>query len=190
MTSAEDNIRKTIEDLIYYYEQKKRLSSQHYAYIASEKNDKYFLDAAEYCIKNHISPSSYLDMMYDNFGTKKAFFSPKNLQSSVAEKYLKNKAQTEGEFFNPELNNNNLDYDKIWRQQIELATDYMSFGQKIEDILKDPKLKFFAWFRILATTHRNPEIIHEYIHIAKKELNPRLLAYLKQNSDLDINRLL
>jgi hypothetical protein len=190
MTSAEDNLIKTIKELVYYYEQKKKLSTQRYAYMASEKNDKYFLDAAEYCIKNHISPSIYVDTMYDNFGSKKAFFCPRNLQSSAAKKYLNQAASSEGVFFTPELNNNNLDYDKIWQQQIELATDYMSFGQKIEDILKDPKLKFFAWFRILATTHRDAEIIREYIHIAKKELNPRLLSYLKQNSDLDINRLI
>lgn len=190
MTSAEDNLKKIVEELVYYYEQKKKLSTQRYAYITSEKNDKYFIDAAKYCVENHISPASYVDTMYENFGSKKAFFSPRNLQSSVAKKYLKQAADSEGVFFNPELNNNNLDYDKIWQQQIELATDYMSFGQKIEDILKDPKLKFFAWFRILATTHRNADIIREYIHIAKKELNPRLLSYLKQNSDLDINRLI
>lgn len=190
MTKEEDNIQKTVEELVYYYEQKKRLHTKSYAYLSSEKNDKYFRDAAEYCIKNHVSPGSYISAVYDNFTGKKAFFGPKNIQSSVAEKHFKNLLADGGDFYTPELNNHNLDYDKLWNQQLDMARDYMSFGLKIEDILKDPKLKFFAWFRILATTQRNEEIIREYIHIAKKELNPRLVSYLRQNTELDVNRLL
>lgn len=190
MTSTEDSLNKIFDELVFYYEQKRRLHVKLYAYSASEKNDKYFRSAAKFCLEKNVAPAVYVDRLYDNFGGKKAFFGPKNLQAKVANKYFDQYSEIEEDFFTTELNNNNLDYDKIWQQQIELAQDYLSFGLKIEDILKDPKLKFFAWFRILATTHRDPEIVHEYINIAKKELNPRLLAYLKQNSDLDLGRIL
>jgi hypothetical protein len=190
MTKLEDHLNKLFEEIVYHYEQKRRLHTRAYVYLSSDRNDKYLQDAAKFCADNNVSPAVYVDKLYDNFGGKKAFFGPKNLQAKTAKKHFDKYREIEEDFFKVELNNNNLDYDKVWQQQLDLATDYLQYGYKIEDILKDAKLKFFAWFRVLATTEKNQDIIHEYIHIAKKELNPRLLAYLKQNKELDIGRIL
>jgi hypothetical protein len=53
----------------------------------------------------------------------------------------------------------------------------------------DSSLKFFAWFRILATPNRVPEIIDKYKRIAKKEMTSAILTFAKEQN-LDLDRLL
>jgi hypothetical protein len=53
----------------------------------------------------------------------------------------------------------------------------------------DPRLKFHAWFRILATANPEPDIINKYSDTARAEMTPELLAFLKQNN-LDLDRIL
>lgn len=171
----------TMADLEFAFGEMKRMSNKHYKYSSFGDNITYMRKAAIICDEMGLTPQKYVQILWERLGDKKEFFSPKHLQGDNVRKVLENYLDTEAQN-RVELNNFNIDYDTIWRQQHELAMRYISRGEAVEAVLLDSSLKFFAWFRIMATPEPNLAIIDKYKAIAVKELtNPRLQRYLDES---------
>lgn len=174
-----------IDDLVYFFEEKKRLTNKNYRYIDSEENRKHFNRAAELCEELNMHPGVYVQNLYDDMGKHKEYFSPKHLAGTSVKKRLTENPDD----YKVEITNSTLDYEDVWKYQHELAMMYIKRGESTESVLMDSSLKFFAWFRILATPRKHPGIIKKYKHIAKKEMNPRLMEFIKKEK-LDADRIL
>jgi hypothetical protein len=173
------------DDLLYYFEEKKRLTNKNYRYVRSAENDKYLKEAAALCKELHMHPGVFVSNLYEDMGKHKSYFSPKHLRGpNVKKKFTENI-----EDYRVEITNDTIEYEDLWRLQHELAMLYIRQGESTESVLKDSSLKFFAWFRILATPRPNPEIIDKYKRIAKKEMNPRLVEFIRKEG-LDLDRIL
>lgn len=177
-----------IEDLIFYYEEKKRISTKHFKYIASQKYDQYFAEAALLCEELSLHPAQYVQYMYDRMQDKKNFFSPMHLRGQGARQYIEGLSDTSATY-DVSITNATISYADVWAQQLDLAMRFIRRGEGVEEVLLDSGLKFFAWFRILATPDRSPKIIDKYKKIAKKELTPGLREFIL-NEKLDIDRIL
>lgn len=176
-----------IDDLIYYFCEKKRLTKKNYQYYSAGKNAEYMEEAALLCKKHNLNPAAYVQIIYDNLGTLKNMFNTSHLAGPAAKKILKDREETE-DTYTVEITNANLDYSLVWQQQHQLVMTYVKNGEKPESILLDSGLKLYAWFRILSTPDILPEVIDKYKHIAKQELNPSLTRFIKENN-LAIDRI-
>jgi hypothetical protein len=181
--------RLIVDDIIFYYVEKKRLWVKNYNYIPLPKCDKYFEEAALLCDKHRFTPAMYVQKMYDRLGDKKHFFTPEHMRGGSVEKMLESDQASQDDKYTIEITNNTLDPADVWRYQHELAMRYINRGESVDSVLMDSSLKLFAWYRILSTPERVPSIINKYKHIAKKEMTPRLLEFLKAEG-LDIERIL
>lgn len=178
----------TVEELIYYFVEKKRLSIKDYRYMASIKWDKYFEEAAELCQQHQLTPQAYIQKMYDRMEDRKQFFSPEHIRGGNVAKFLSLLGKENDSTYVVEITNDNIEYADVWRQQTDLAMRYIRRGESVESVLLDSSLKFFGWYRILSTPKPYPNIIDKYNEIAKKEMNPRLRAFLLQEN-LDVDRI-
>ena len=179
---------RLIDDLVFYYEEKKRLTVKNFKHRDTIADNEYFRRAAALCVEYELDAATFVQIMYDRMETKKEFFSPKCLQG-VKAKFFLEENKDDSASWKIEITNASLDPSQLWRYQHELATRYISRGESVESVLMDSSLKFFAWFRILATPDRVPEIISKYKHIAKKEMTSRLLEFAR-SENLDVDRLL
>jgi hypothetical protein len=175
-----------VDDIIYYYTLKKRETYSKYAFVNNEGALKDIRAAAIMCTANGLTPDRFVSIAYENFGGKKQFFNTSYLQGPKMQallKFEKNRVEYKTDV---ELTRDVMDFADVWKQQIELANSYISHGDSIEEVLLDPTLKFYGWFRILATPEPLPKVIQKYREVARKELAPRLKQYLtSQNFDLD-----
>jgi hypothetical protein len=178
-----------INELIYYFTEKKRLTRKNYTYISTVKWDKYFEEAAKLCDKHKMTAHEYIQKMYDRMEPRTEFFSPEHIRGGNVANFLKQVKEAEQDTYVVEITNDNLDYADVWRQQHDLAMRYIRRGESVESVLIDSSLKFFAWYRILSTPKAYPEIIDKYKHIAQKEMNPRLHAFAMQEG-LALDRVL
>ena len=180
--------KHTLDDIVFFYTEKKRLTNKNFKYIDTPSNQNYMKLGAVLCEELKLHPGVFVQTIYDNMGDAKAFFSPKHLQGKNVKKLFESK-DNGLDSYRVEITNATLEYEDIWKYQHELAMLYIKNGEAPESVLLDSSLKFFAWFRILATPDKYPAIIKKYKHIAKKEMNPRLLAFAKAEG-LDIERIL
>jgi hypothetical protein len=180
--------KRLIDDLVFYYEEKKRLTNKNFKYRDTPADRSYFQEAGELCEAHELDPATYVQLMYDRMETKKEFFSPKCLQG-VKAKYFLEEHKNNFDSWKIEITNASLDVSALWRYQHELATLYIRRGESVESVLIDSSLKFFAWFRILATPNRVPAIIDKYKNIAKKEMTSKIIEFAK-SENLDLDRLL
>lgn len=187
MQNEEVNLQ-LVEDLKYYYIDKKRLLNKNATFIETKKNQDYMEAAAKICDELNMTAAAYIQFMYDKMGDLKAYFSPQHLQGDNAKKALRDKREKEENSYQVEIDNSTIPYDLLWTQQNELARRYMKIGYTAEDILMDASLKFFAWYRILSTTDANSEVIRKYKSIANKELTPRLIEFIKEHN-LELSRI-
>ena len=185
--SASDN--RLVDDLIFYFVEKKRLSIKNYNYISSAKWDKYFEEAAKLCEKYELTAAIYVQKLYDRLESKKQFFSPEHLRGGNVEKMLENEKTDAEDSFKIEITNATLDPADIWKYQHELAMRYIKRGEPVRSVLMDSSLKLFAWYRILSTPERDPEVIKKYKHIAKKEMTSALQDFAREEG-LDLDRIL
>lgn len=176
-----------MQDIIFYYEEKKRLTNKGYKHISNVADEIHFKEAAVLCKEFELDAATYVQIMYDRLGDIKRFFSPEHLKGAKARFYLTDKNDNGG--LKIELTNHNLPIEDIWRHQHEMAMIYISKGERVEDVLLDSGLKFFAWFRVLATPNRVPAIIDKYKKIAKKEMTSSIAEFAKKEN-LDLDRLL
>ena len=177
-----------VEELIYYFTEKKRLSRKDYSYISTIKWDKYFEEAAKLCKKHNLPASLYIQKMYDRMESKKEFFSPEHIRGGNVAKFLDLLGRENLSTYVVEITNDSIDYADLWSQQNDLAMRYIRRGESVESVLLDSSLKFFGWYRILSTARPYPSIIEKYSDIARKEMNPRLRAFALQEN-LDLSRI-
>jgi len=178
---------RLVDDLVFYYEEKKRLTSKDYKHFDTVASSEHFKEAALLCAEFELDPATYIQIMYDRMGDIKKFFAPEHLRGTKARFFLSDKKDNSG--LKIELTNHNLPIEEIWRHQHEMAMVYVIRGEPVESVLIDSSLKFFAWFRILATPNRVPAIIDKYKKIAKKEMTSSILEFAK-SENLDLDRLL
>jgi hypothetical protein len=188
LNSAQVNSRIK-EDLEYEFTNKKRLSLPKYSYFSTPAGENYFCEAALLCEKFNLHPAQYIDIMWKHMGDNKVeFFSPAHIRGNGALKAI-NEYFEENKNYEIEITNANIDYNDMWFFQKNSVMQYLQIGVPLKDILMDSSLKFPAWFRILSTESRDPDIIDKYKAIAKKELNNALIDFIKLNN-LDMNRIL
>ena len=180
--------RQLLNDLIFYYEEKKRISAKHFKYVPSEKYDKYFNEAALLCEELSLHPAQFVQYLYDRMQDKKNFFSPMHLRGQGVRSYVEGLGDISNTYETC-VTNSTISYTDVWAQQLDLAMRFIRRGEPVEEVLLDSGLKFFAWFRILATPDRSPKIIDKYKKIAKKELTPGLKEFIFSEK-LDMDRLL
>lgn len=188
MSNKKEADQRIKEDLEYEFTSKKRLSIPHYNYVSTHAGDAHFREAALLCKDSNLHPAQYMQIMWERMGDKKEFFNTAHLQGPGAKQAIKEYFKN-GDNYDVEITNVNLEYGDLWNYQKELAMRYIRNGRDIKSVLMDSSLKFFAWFRILITEKREPEIIDKYKHIAKKEFTRGLLDFAKQHN-LDVNRIL
>jgi len=174
-----DEIDDIKERLIEQYTHYRSVVQPSYTYHTSIAFEKAFTKAAQFCIEKGISPEQYTVALWESLGDKKENFYPKFYGSSngnqLAETY-KAEATT-----SPEIQ---LNYQKqILRRHVK------DLRKDPAEVLMNPRIKFYAWFRILATKLPNQEIIRTYIKTAKAEMTRELAQFLK-TSGLDVDRIL
>lgn len=178
-----------VSEIIYYYTLKKKETYSKYTFVANAGTKKDIDKAAILCAKAGITADRFVSIAYENFGGKKAYFTTSYLQGPKMTALLAFEKIAAENKANTELTRDVINFDDVWRQQIELANLFVKQGDAIEEILLDPSIKFYGWFRILATPTPVPAIMQRYRHVARKELTPRLKEYLKLNN-FELDRIL
>jgi hypothetical protein len=186
---SEEPSQQLVDDLIYYFVEKKRLSRKNYEYVPTIKWGAYFREAAAICNQYEMTAAGYIQRMYDRMEGKKEFFTPEHIRGGNIVKMLEHDKTSGEETYKVEITNSTLDYSDVWKYQHELAMRYIRRGETVESVLMDSSLKFFAWYRILSTPRPYPEVINKYKHIAKKEMTSGLRKFAEQEG-LDLERLL
>lgn len=179
---------RLIEDLIHYFNEKKRLSIKSYTHRCSKKDEDYFNEAAKLCMQYELDPAIFIELIYSKMGEQRAFFAPMHLQGTRVKNILEER-KNDDSGYKIEITNLSITPEDMWRQQKALAMVYIKNGEATADVLMNSSLKFFAWFRILATPDRYEPIIDKYKHIARKELTSSIIDYAKATG-LDIDRIL
>jgi hypothetical protein len=177
---------RLIEDLIFYFNEKKRVTLKNYNHVCSSTDVKHFSAAAALCKKHELDAATYVQLMYERMGDKRTFFSPMHLQGKNVECFLEDRKTNDT--YKIEITNISLEPKDIWEQQVALANVYIRHGENPNDVLLSSSLKFFAWFRILAPPERNEAIIAKYKHIARKELTNKIIDFAEKEG-LDIDRI-
>jgi hypothetical protein len=178
--------KELFDDIVFYYEEKKRLTIKNYQHRGSEIDNAYFKEAAELCNEYELDAASYVHMLFERMGNKKEFFTPKCLRGTAVKHFLASRITDPSDTYKVEITNATLDPKGLWEFQHELAMRYIKLGRSVENVLMDSGIKFFAWFRILATPNAVPAIIDKYKHIAKKEMTSKIMDFARsQNLDLD-----
>lgn len=178
---------RLIEDLVHYFSEKKRLTLKNYRHISSSKDNDHFKKAARLCKEYELDAATYVQLMYDRMGTKTEFFSPISLQGTNVAHFLEERKNDDGGY-KVEITNATLDPADVWDQQKALAMVYVNNGEDSGSVMFNSSLKFFAWFRILATPNRCEPVIAKYKHIARKELTNKIIDFAKSEG-LDIDRI-
>jgi len=179
---------RLVADIIHHFNEKKRLTIRNYVHRSSEKDEKAFDTAANLCTRYELDPGTYVQLIYDRFGVKPAYFAPMCLQGTKVVHFLEDRKK-ENTGYIIEETNASLTPEKIWNQQTSLAMIYINNGESTASVLMNSSLKFFAWFRILSTPDRYEPVIAKYKHIARKELTTSIKEYAK-SAGLDIDRIL
>ena len=179
---------RLIEDLIHYFNEKKRLSIQNYTHRCSKKDEDYFREAAQLCKQHELDAAAYIELIYGKMGEQKSFFAPMHLQGTRV-KHILEERKNDDSGYKVEITNSSLTPEDIWKQQKTLAMVYIKNGETSASVLMNSSLKFFAWFRILSTPDRCEPVIDKYKHIARKELTSSIIDYARA-AGLDIDRIL
>jgi hypothetical protein len=187
MPNTKEADLRVIGDLVYEFVSKKRLVIPNYNYSPTYASDEHFKEAAILCEKFKLHPAKYIDIMWSRMGEKFSFFSSSHIRGPGANNAIKEYFEAGGNY-EVEITYANLDYNAVWAFQKELVVQYSRTGATFKDILTNSSLKFPAWFRILATENREPDIVDKYKHIARKELSNALLDFIKENN-LDLSRI-
>jgi len=179
-----------VADIIHHYTIKRKITQSKYRYVSTKETDYHIDKAALLCEKYEVTPDRYVSIAYDNLAGKKTYFNTSYLVGPKMRKLLEDETApaAEGEY-KVELTRASLNYKDIWDQQLDLASRLTRNGEAIETLLLDPSVKFYAWFRIMCTPDRLPEVVNRYKLIARKELNNKLKDFLK-SQEMDLSRIL
>lgn len=189
MNCSMQEIEKVCDELIYCYTQKRRLHKKDYNFTDTIKNREHIKEAAEQCINLGVSPGVYVQTIYNNLAGKAREHLRLECLYGKSVAQLFDRLQNSGDdSYKVEITNFTEDYERLWAQQYDLVMRYVKAGDSVKSVLMDSSLKFFAWFRILATPERDPDVIKKYKRIAKLELTPKLIEFIKQEK-LDADRI-
>lgn len=186
MSEKKEPSQKTIDDIIYYFSEKRRLHTNAYMYLHTEAGDKHIREAALLCEELQLAPSDYIQMIYDDLGTGQKYFGPQHIRGTKVEHFFRDRGKNE--VFKIELTRESLPYQDVWDHMFDLCMRQLRIGRSLEEVLLDSSIKLYAWFRILASPKKIPSVVEKYKHIARKEMNDRLKKYIKE-SGLDMDRL-
>jgi hypothetical protein len=178
---------RTQEDIIYYFVEKKRLITRLYNFVHSKKTDDCIYKAAKLCEELEITPAEYVQLLYDNLGSMKKYFSPHHLCGTAVEHFFMNRGKEDTHVI--EMTKDNICYYELWDHLLDLCRRQMVIGRTMEEVLMDSSIKLFAWFRILASPVEIPEVTKKYKRIARLELNEKIIKFIKE-AELDIDRVL
>lgn len=155
------------------------LVQSHYLYNSTPAHDKAFKKAAEFCKLQRITPEQYAMGLFQSLSGHQENFYPSYFGSAsgnqAALTYSKEYCVHPSDLYEHQK-------EMLRRHVVDLGKD------PIETLL-NPRLSFYAWFRILATKEPVPEIIRLYSETAKKEASPELVAFLCEQN-LSVNRII
>jgi hypothetical protein len=151
---------------------------KNYIYHRSPAHIKAFRKAAKFCLEAGFTAEEYSVALMDSLGNHRENFFPSYFGSSTANQHAMTYREDRA-----------IPLDMILEQQKTLlGTHVLKLKKDPIAALMDPRLKFYAWFRVVATREPNHEIIRVYRETAREELTPALAKFLRDNN-LDIDRI-
>ena len=151
-----------------------------YDYKGSPAFDRAFEKASAFCLANRLTPEEYAyGALYSLDEGRKNCFYPSYFGSAKANEgvlnYRKEKA---------------ISLEELYQQQkYLLGHQVYGLGKDLHTVLMNPRLPFYAWFRILITTTPDFEVINTYSDTAREEMTPELRSFLIAEK-FDLNRIL
>ena len=80
--------------------------------------------------------------------------------------------------------------EELYQQQkYLLGHQVYGLGKDLHAVLMNPRLPFYAWFRILITASPDFEVINTYSDTAREEMTPELKSFLIVEK-FDLSRIL
>jgi hypothetical protein len=151
-----------------------------YIYNNNPAFDKAFIKAAKFCLERGLTPEEYAyGVLYSLESSRQATFYPNHFGSHTTNEgvlaYKQQKA---------------IPVEDIFEQQKYLLL-HQTYKLKndLHDVLMNPRLPFYAWFRILMSATPDFEIINTYSETAREEMTPEIRAFLIREK-FDLNRIL
>lgn len=166
------------DDLVGEFESLRETIQRNYRYSPSFAGEKAFKLAALFCKEHGIHPGVYMiGAMEALNGAREKFYIPyigtKKANLAALERHQQNTT-------NPK--------DKLRLQKELLATQIIDLRRPYLDVLLDPRLNFYAWFRVLASASPEIEVMKIYLEDARAEMTEDLCKYLSTQG-LEIERL-
>jgi|APCry1669190119_1035276.scaffolds.fasta_scaffold01043_4 hypothetical protein len=179
MDEVEDSELRDLKDrLESEYIRLRCLVQPHYIYHSAPAFEKAFKKAAVFCKAHKITPEQYAIALLESLDGHRENFYPSYFGSTSANQVA-------------------IDYSKNFSVPLEELYEYqkemlrhmvLEMGRDAVSTLLNPRLRFYAWFRILATKEPVKEIIEAYSEAARKEMTAELLTFLK-SKQLDVERI-
>ena len=172
-----EQFKCSLEEIYAYIRETIQLG---YIYHSSPAFDKAFLKASKFCLDHKLTPEEYAyGALYSLEGDRKSCFYPTYFGSQKANEgvlgYKQEKAISSAEIFE--------------QQKYLLLLQTYRLGKDIHSVLMNPRLPFYAWFRILITAEPDYEVINTYSDTAREEITPELLEFLRREK-FDLGRIL
>jgi hypothetical protein len=172
------DLQRLVSELEEQYAYLRNTVQKNYVYHRSPAHMKAFTKAARFCRENGLTAEEYSMALLDSLGDHRENFYPSYFGSGTANQAALNYREDRA-----------IPLDLIYEQQKELLRiQIQKLGRNYLDVLMDPRLKFYAWFRIIASKNPEHEVIQVYGKTAKAELTPGLVEFLR-NQNVDIERI-
>lgn len=143
--------------------------------------------AQEVCIAYAKSPAELVDLVFNNLGERKNYFSLCHLSDSNAHRRLLDQKKYRLETGSL-VSFSTIAPEALLNHLYTLLKIYSNSGESEKSVLADSTIDFPAWFRIVATPIPNKEIISNYIEEAQKSVHGSLLDFLKSKG-FDLSRI-
>lgn len=142
----------------------------------NERNISDFEKAAKLCKKMNMRPWQFVEFQFRRCVDKKAFY-PRMLLVRASE-----------EERNTVRHWSEIPCGSVFNAQLSYLYDHLKLGRVLENILMDDKIDFHAWFRVIISKERIPEVMAKYGELGKREVTAEMLDFLK-TKNLEIARL-
>jgi hypothetical protein len=151
-----------------------------YTYHASPAFDKAFVKASKFCMEKGITPEEYAQGLMSSLDyDRKNCFYPTLFGSSTGNTAVLQYREEKSISFK----------DLYECQKALLILQITKLGKTPKEVLLNPRLQFYAWFRTLATAKPDYDIINTYSETAREEMTPELVTFLKEQN-LDVDRII
>lgn len=174
----DQELQQLKEDLVGEFEYLRGTVQRDYRYSPSLAGEKAFKQAALFCKEHKIHPGVYMiGAMEALKGAREKFYIP----------YIGTKKANQAALERHEQNATNP-ADRLNVQKEMLATQIIDLRRHYLDVLLDPRLNFYAWFRVLASAAPEIEVMKIYLEDARNEMTENLRQYLSDQG-LETERL-